>query len=202
MRQAVDILIHVHIPFVSPCPFLLPALRSYQRLSEKVRMPISSILLMLILVCDTDGLSRANWFGQFSFCARPWQLSYATAATTNLPTRRLLKVLYVLNTRYETTFPLQFELLIISSYNYLALRTDLGALPTILPNPGSEAAFRPVTSTLRCPHPNLSPRSVLSTVLTPRYVYHIYFQEPELNSSRPSPAPPSAPRLPDFLLNL
>ena len=61
------------IPFVSPCPFLLPALRSHQRLSNKVCMPISSsIILMLIIVCHTDGLSCAKWSSQFSSHARPW----------------------------------------------------------------------------------------------------------------------------------
>ena len=164
------------IPFVSPCPFLLPALRSHQRLSNKVCMPISSsIILMLIIVCHTDGLLRAKWSSQFSSHARPWHLSYTMVATMNLPTlRRLLKVLYVLNMRYETMFLLQFELLIISSYNYLALRTDLGALPTILSIPGSEAASSSVTSTWQYPQPNLSPchpRFVSSMILTLRYIF-------------------------------
>jgi len=143
--------------------------------------------------------------GQFSFRARPWHLSYAMAATTNLPTWRLLKVLYVLNTRYETMFLLQFELLIISSCNYLALRTDLGALPTsILSIPGSEAASSSVTSTRRYAHPNPSPRHrrfMTIRISTLRYVYYIYFNELELNSSRLSQALPSAAHLPDFCLN-
>ena len=169
-----------------------------------IHMPISSSILMLIVVCHTDGLLHAKWSGQFSFCARPWHLSYTTVATTNLQTWRLLKDLYVLNMRYETMFLLQFKLLIISSYNYLPLRTDLGALPTILSIPGSKAASSSVMSTLQHPQPNLSPhhpRFVLSMILTRRYVYHIYFKEPELNYSRPSPALPSAPHLPEFQVN-
>ena len=66
-----------------------------------IHMPISSSILMLIVFCHTDGLLHAKWSGQFSFCARPWHLSYATVATTNLQTWRLLKDLYVLNTWFE-----------------------------------------------------------------------------------------------------
>ena len=202
MRQAVDILLHVH-SFRFSLPLSPPSAQiSPEAFKQSTYAHFIKHTMMLIVVCHTDGLSRANWSGQFSFCARPWHLSYATAATTNLPTWRLLKVLCVLNTRYETTFLLQFELLIKSSCNYLALRTDLGALPTsILSIPGSEAASSSVTSTLR---PNLSPRHPIFgsiKILTLRYVYYIYFKEPELNYSRPSPALPSVPRLPEFRIN-
>ena len=109
-------------------------------------------------------------------------------ATMNLPTWRLLKVLYVQDMRYETMFLLQFELLIISSYKYLVLRTDFGTMPMILSSPGSKAPSSSVMSTLQHPQPILSPchpRFVSSMILTLRYIYHIYFKEPELNSSRP-----------------
>jgi hypothetical protein len=59
-------------------------------------------------------------------------------------------------------------------------------------------------STLRYLQPDVSPphpRSVWSIVLTLKYIYYIHFKEPELNSWRPSPALPSAPRLPNFHLN-
>ena len=143
--------------------------------------------------------------GQFSFLASPWHLSYAMAATTNLPTWRLLKVLYVLNMRYETMFLLQFELLIISSCNYLALRTDLGTLPnSILSIPGSEAASSSVTLTRQYAHLNLRPHHqifMMIRISTLRYVYYIYFNKLEWNSSRLSLALPSAAHLLDFCLN-
>ena len=150
MRQAVNLRRHSS-PHSHSFRFSLPFSSSAQILPESFRQ---GTYANFNNHTDVDRCLPHRWLialpsGQFSFRARPWHLSDPTVATTNLPTWRLLKVLYVLNTRYETMFLLQFELPIISSCNYLALRTDLSAaLPTsILSIPGSKAASSSVTST-------------------------------------------------------